>query len=97
MARKNLTLEANDRKVVALRHVKLAAAMLNERSEALRSAIDNLDTALNGLTTAEISFPEWQRVNARLQSIRERRNGMECFQLECLVKQSVETVWKELS
>lgn len=93
---KNLTAELYKRRAVAIREAKQAAGNLVAKSEDLRAAIDLVDALLRKVAETECQLTNADRIRERLESVRRARNGMECFQLRCLVNDALDTAWKEM-
>jgi|GEM_PF-5131918 len=93
---KDLTAELYDRRGAAIQAARKAAGDLVGKSEELREAIDSLDAALAKIAETECRLKKVDRIRERLLSVRRARNGMECFQLQCLIVEALEAAWKEM-
>lgn len=94
---KNLTAELYERRADAIHDARKAAGELVAKSEELRAAIDSLDAWLRKIAELECRLQNVDRIRDRLEAVRRARNGMECFQLQCLISEALESAWKEMA
>ena len=74
-----------------------AAVALHLASEALRTRLDDLEATLRKATELQaIDQAAYDTLRGRLEQIRAKRNGMECFQVRCKVEEIMEKAWSEL-
>lgn len=94
--RRSLTAEANEQKAIRLKALKFAAANLLQTSEKFRELLDEMDRHLSRVVETGIELNRGHRIRERVNNVRHLRNSMECFQLSCMVDESVDVAWKDL-